>query len=252
MSFPWHSINEVAKALLAWPWLETIGTMVTALAWPLSVLVIVLVLRLQAAALITAFIGRVKDLEEMSGPAGLSAKFGPTLGKAQENLASVPASDQASDESKDQPAEPFDTRSPKPPASDTDAQPPRPRFHATFSDEDQSFLEKVARVSPKLAVVQAFMPVEEAASRLVEAVGGDSRANSVYALRKLNYLPVALRRAVSDLGRLRNQAAHTNDLEISMQEALEFAETALEAAQEIDDIRESLTRPGTRNDLGER
>lgn len=318
MIIPWHPLAELVKALLIWPWLETFGTVAAASAWPLAILGIVLVLRRQAVALLAALVKRVDDIEEMSGPAGISAKFafGRELGQAQNDLASVPArqtlpepggsirpesaGETEPERAEGTPGEAGTADGPGTPDEAGTADGGTPEFsgpstpqererlaaldrrweaihrqssaddwnnltasarsgamsaHSMLEDIDKrygrlqimhemSFIERLAEISPRHAVVEGFLPVEKAAARFVAEFDGKYRGNPVIALRRMSSVPVALKSALQSLSQLRNQAAHEPDLMVTVQDALEYVGTAQQAALEIDELlQEFKPRP---------
>jgi hypothetical protein len=312
MTILWPPFVELDRALLTWPWLETFGTVAAASAWPLAIFGIVLLLRRQAVALLAALVKRVDDLEEMKGPAGISARFfGKGIGKTQDDLASMPPREPlpesrgvnhgAAAHGTEDPAptegggiEPrtaegdgVESKTAEgratPELSETKAETERTRrqesdsarrhwgdiyrrdleelrfhrrrepkskfdllgdamseYYRSQREEDRPVIERLAEISPRSAVVEAFIPVEAAATRFVRELDNNPRGNAVIAFRRLSIVPDALKNAVQSLSQMRNQAAHEADLQFTQQAVLDYAATAEQAALEIDELRRTL------------
>lgn len=98
------------------------------------------------------------------------------------------------------------------------------------------FLQKVAELSPRAAIIEAWMRVELASSDYVAAVGGDEKAVA----RGLTNLKQIQRRSIEaqmprymELRTLRNEAAHAAEFAVPTFYAEDYAKAALKLAAQI-------------------
>jgi hypothetical protein len=199
--------------------MEFVTGLVQAMAWPIVISVLIVVLRAQARELVGAVTRRVAGMTQLSGPGGFSVTFSEGVKDAQRML-----------EDSDPPALPHDT-----PASDVLSLPtPQPD-----ADEfDFARMALVARDAPRGAVLEAFLVLEDALRRAVEdAADADlidpAKARRTYSvsgalqlLSKVEPREFAiadqLHSTVQSLIRLRNDAAHTREFQLSPADAEEY------------------------------
>jgi hypothetical protein len=168
--------------------LTFVAECVKALAWPGSVLVIVLILRRPLTQLLP-LLQRIKwkDFE---------AEFGEGLQEAKNSVQVVLA--------------PEDTR-------------------LLPAPEEQGRLAKLAELSPRAAILEAWTTLEAEAiqyARTHYEVGGLPPSmelpHAMRTLQEASAFPVPLRQVFRDLRALRNQAAHAPEFSLSAADAIEF------------------------------
>lgn len=105
-----------------------------------------------------------------------------------------------------------------------------------FSDRLEQ-LRRIADVSPRASILEAWVLVEEAAAKSGFVQGASSpRVNPflfVEELVRLGKLPIGSTSLVEQLRRLRNQAAHLPDFSITQDEADRYLQIAAKASELI-------------------
>src|SRR5579859_300435 len=177
--------------------LTFIASIIKSLAWPLAVIVIVLVLRKPLGSLLPLLQRlKYKDLE---------LDFGKRVEEVSDEVA------------RELPGE---TTSPLP-ASDSSA------------------IARLAEVSPRSAVLEAWREVEIAAIDAARKVGGEAfrtKTLTYQAIRFLEQNESLERNVISllrDLRGLRNEAAHAPDFALSKESAQEYASSAAAVARHL-------------------
>lgn len=105
-----------------------------------------------------------------------------------------------------------------------------------ISDASRDALLRLAEVSPRAAVLEAWREVELAALEAARKVGGDKFRERPFTLEAIRILErsESLDRNVMgllrDLRGLRNQAAHAPDFALTKESAIDYAQTALNVA----------------------
>jgi hypothetical protein len=100
-----------------------------------------------------------------------------------------------------------------------------------------SALLRLAEVSPRAAVLEAWREVELAALEAARKVGGEAFRNrtltfeAIRVLERSESLDRNIIGLLRDLRGLRNQAAHAPDFALTKESALEYAESALAVAR---------------------
>lgn len=98
------------------------------------------------------------------------------------------------------------------------------------------FIESLADISPRAAIIEAWLKVERAGSEYVEAVGGDEEALAGGLMKLKKYKRAAIESYMSryrELRQLRNEAAHADEFAVPAFYAKDYAEAALRLASQI-------------------
>jgi len=109
-------------------------------------------------------------------------------------------------------------------------------------DPSTSALLRLAEVSPRAAVLEAWREVEQAALAAARKVGGDAFRNrtspfdAIRVLERSGPLDRNIIGLLRDLRGLRNQAAHAPDFALTKESALEYATSALTVARYLRDV----------------
>ncbi len=185
---------------------ELLARLVEALAWPLTVLVVAIVLRDKLSDLLESLAKRVGRYTKISAY-GVDAEFEQNVEETKEEVDA--ALEKASGGSS--------------PARQESVQVDR--------------LMALAELSPRAAILESYIVMEGALLLTAERFGwtqvahrpGDVLGASRW-LEKRRALPPALRQAVDRLRKSRNQAAHAADFELSSDASLDFVFSALEIA----------------------
>jgi len=179
--------------------MENIVELIKALAWPLTVFFLVLILRNQ----ITGVFSRLSHLKYKD----LEAKFEfeKDLDKAEEKSSSLPVL--------------------------TEEQ-------LGYKDENYERLLEIAKFSPRAAILEAWIEVERAVMMLVQDLGlkGLHRVPTYRALRTLverEVVPIDISALYQDLRVLRNQAAHEEDFRPNMRQTERYLSLTLQLAAAI-------------------
>jgi hypothetical protein len=205
--------------------LDAVVQVLSSWAWPAVVLVLVILLRKELAALL-------RRLQELTGPGGVAAKFGRDAAAASELAAGVVP---------DVPSQldvPAAQGYREPVQPDLEVGPVPTQAKTTYLDQ----LRDQARSQPTSAVILSWQMVErltELARRRYE-IGRASTVTVVRLLAEQGVLNAGLIPVAASLQRLRNEVVHGSAiLEIDALAATEFVEaawrlaTALEGALDI-------------------
>ena len=179
-----------------------VARILEALVWPITVVIIIFLFRRQIADIILHLSKlRYKDFE---------AEFGRDLQDA---------------ESK---AEELELPSPQTLRQDTE-----PITLASSYDR----LSNLSKLSPRAAVTEAWLRVEDAVGQVARAIGfepGTGRDQAVILeLMKTNKLPGDTIYLYDDLRKLRNKAAHAIEFEINAKDAARYVDLALGLAHRV-------------------
>lgn len=182
-----------------------IASIVESLAWPIAIIVLVLILRGPIARLIPLIEKlKYKDVE---------IEFG-------RKLAAAKAEAEVSDI-----------------ADSSDAEP-----------EHEYEIEELAKVSPRAAVSEAWRWVEMASLSTAERVLGKRPTNYIAAFRAIRrlereeHISVPVYRLMRELRELRNKAVHAPEFAISIDTAMEYADTARWVASRLGNISNATQR----------
>jgi len=113
---------------------------------------------------------------------------------------------------------------------------------------ESAALARLAEVSPRAAVLEAWREVESAATSAARAIGGDAFRNKALtfeAIRLLEQTESLDRSVISllrDLRGLRNEAAHAPDFVLSKDSALEFATSASAVARYLKKVADRASQ----------
>lgn len=187
-------------------WLNFIVQMTNALAWPVFVLLVMLVFRKQ---LVTA----AQQLRSIRFPDGTEAKFGAQLKTAEE--------------------------------TSKDLEPASPEI-ASANDERLKKLLEMAEFSPTGAIVEAWKDVEFSARNYAEASEIPMKSNKdrpYFSLQKIleqnELLPKAEIQTFRQLRMLRNRAAHSTDAEINAGQAAAYVRVSDRLVDAINELKNS-------------
>jgi hypothetical protein len=176
--------------------LEFIAQLVESLAWPIAVVILILVFRHRVGDLLRSLHARMSDLKEINGPGGFSAKFAEEVGKVNEDI-----------------KEELPPPAHRPAIGDGASASAEPSQHADRWDYDR--MRRLAVVSPRGATLEAFLVLESTIFEAAQSWGVDSRSynqrSARQALRALE-LPPQLARPIQRLIDLRNEAVHAREL----------------------------------------
>jgi hypothetical protein len=192
---------------------EFVASLASSLSWPVVITVMMFLFRAQLKSLLGNIAGRIPTVSEITGPGNIALKFEQELKEVKDDL--PPETQDATDGQEDGSGDGLD------PAS--------------------SFLtriEALAEVSPRAAILEAYLRVETAAAKVVaEYAPHQMRQDSIqYMLKRVGAVPQYLVTAAAGLSRLRNEAAHAEDFSIPTETVREYAVTALDVAYGLDEI----------------
>ncbi|MDH4245628.1 MAG: hypothetical protein OEV38_17950 [Nitrospira sp.] len=176
-------------------WLTFISSVVASVAWPGVLVGILIWLRKPLATLVTALrSARFKDLE-----LSFSKKLDELEGKAEQAKLPAPGT---------RPAWVYENPD-----------------DWTFGD----YIERLAPISPRAAISEAWRHVELALKAAATRSGGKPptrTTDSAQSLQQEGLLPRDAASLVEDLRALRNRAVHADDFDIDPERAIEFARLA--------------------------
>lgn len=181
-------------------WLSFIASVVGSLAWPGTVIVLVLILRKPIGALLPLLQRlRYKELE---------LEFGRRVEEVKEQLAQELPSETV----------------------------------LVPAGEEAGPIARLAEISPRSAVLEAWRDVELAALEAAQKIGGESfrhKTLTFQALRILEHSESLDRNVIGllrDLRGLRNEAAHAPDFALTKESALEYAASASTVARYLRNV----------------
>jgi hypothetical protein len=170
------------------------------------VLAAVVILRRAIAELVRAVVARMSDLKEFSGAGFRAEWFEDKAEEIREDVESLGGADTA-------------------PASDGH----RPIDLGV--DERLTNALVLAKLFPRAAVIEAFVWVESAGAKYLASTGSSRPTRSVaMQLRESAEVPPRIKKAVGDLSQLRNAAAHAEELDLTVEGAVNFVVSANEVA----------------------
>lgn len=195
--------------------LEFLSSLISSVVWPGTVLLLALTFRGKLKEVIGSIAKRIEDMTEASGPAGINAKFGKSVEAVTEVTSKLDAETSTGDESGSE-----EGASSAPGTSSPDNPWPGSGLGADVT--------AMAYLSPRQAVLEAFIPMEKAAYDLIEKTGGNRKdlqmmlRNPVAALRRSGRVSPALASSADKLRKLRNQAAHQETFDVEPDLVLEY------------------------------
>jgi hypothetical protein len=185
--------------------LSSLAQMFSAAAWPVAAVIIAILFR----GPVKAALGGLKKLKWQ----GLEAEFGKELGRARDLIDH----------------EPLETMA----VSTDDA----------LGKRDQDFILRLAELSPRSVMLEAWREVEAAVRRMASplSAGGEPRnapsaAAAAKGLREAGKLDDSRYEIFELLRGLRNQAVHDTDFRVRKSDAVEYAIMARRLARSIDAI----------------
>lgn len=181
--------------------LEFFSNLISSVVWPGTVILLALTFRGKLKEVIGAIAKRIEDMTEASGPAGINAKFGKSVEAVTEVTSKLGTSTSTGDESGSEEGGSSD------PSTGNPANP----WPGSGIGSD---IMAMAYLSPRQAVLEAYIPMEKAAYDLIEKTGGNRKnlqmmlRNPVAALRRIGHVSPAVASSAEKLRKLRNEAAH--------------------------------------------
>jgi hypothetical protein len=201
---------------------EFISSLVGSLAWPVTIVLVVVLLRERLKAVLTALSERFPFLTEMQA-FGVQAKFQEGVEQVKKEVSKLESSIVI--------------------AGDPGQLPPL----ITAANEER--YRQLADLSPRATILEGFIRLEAAvlgaASRMGWTPGPRNRSfrDAFEYLAKTAQLGPDVRHAVTEINSLRNRAVHQDDFMIPAEAALDLALTADRLARLIDSIGDSGVTP---------
>ena len=189
--------------------MENAVALVRALAWPVTVVLLVLLFRSE----LTKLMSRLSELKYRD----VAAKFSDELDEAEESAAS------------------FDLLATKQPK-------PKPESEKTYGEISER-VDQLASVSPRAAVLEAWRYLELATETAASTLGMKSRPHTaaIEVVRALVEQGMFNESALANyvrLRRMRNEAAHTKDFTLDATEARRYADLVLHMAYDLESASE--------------
>lgn len=109
---------------------------------------------------------------------------------------------------------------------------------------DENFLS-MAFISPRHAVLEAYIPLEKAALDLIESEDGNRKdlqmllRNPIAALRRISRVPKNIAASAAELRHLRNQAAHQEVFDVEPEVVLEYVDAARNLTRTLASLTDS-------------
>jgi len=176
--------------------LNFIAAIIDSVIWPAVVLLLLLMFRRQVVKIADAFAQRMSSLRRVKLPWGEAEWSDSALEDVAETVDSTSSGNSSG-------------------AEDAEA---------------TQIAIKLATVSPSAGVIAAFIEVELAAGRYLEALDIPQSHSPIAALRRAPGVPEDVKRIVRQLASLRNAAAHGKS-DIELESALEYIRVATDFAQ---------------------
>lgn len=175
-------------------WLDFAASLIGSLAWPVAVLVILIIFRTELVKLVTAVRDRIPSMTSVKGFGVEAAWSARDVSKLAAEVGGLPDGAPADDDRSDKSV-------------------------------------KLARIEPSAGVINAFLDVEREVGRYLHRAGIPWRGSPIVALQQSD-LPRTVKRSVGELSNLRNAAAHGVG-DITLDSALEYITTARHLARAI-------------------
>lgn len=185
--------------------LDFIGSLVASLAWPLAVLVILLVFRSAIVKIVDSLKERMPSIERLKTPWGEAV----WTSSAVEEVASE-----------------VDTSLPG-------------RSDAQVDDEDIAV--KLTRVKPSAGVVDAFTDIEQEVLRYLSLSDAPPRVSPIHMFSRDPHVPNHLKSVIRELSQLRNAAAHGRG-DIREDSALAYISTVRRVTKELKHLVDNAER----------
>ncbi len=195
-------VNEATSDISLVEIFDFISSLVSSLAWPLAVLVILFVFRNAIVKLVDSLKERMPSIEHVKTP-WLEAAW----------------SSQAVEEV----------------AEEAGASTPEESVGLGSGDEDVAV--QLARVKPSAGVIEAFTDVERQIVRYLAAADADPKRSPIHTFSREQNAPQHLKHLVRELAALRNAAAHGRG-DITESSALAYIHTARKVANDIKQLVE--------------
>lgn len=98
-------------------------------------------------------------------------------------------------------------------------------------------IEALAEISPRAAILEAYLRVETAAAKVVADYAPQVRRGPMHSmLQRVDAVPRYLVTAAAGLSRLRNEAAHAEDFSIPVESVREYAAAALDVSHGLNEM----------------
>lgn len=205
-------VSDVAAGATATEILDFVAALVGSLAWPLTVLTLLLVFGKALRGLLNSLKARMPSIERLKTPWG-------------EAIWSETAVQEVAGE--------VGTTLPEPPTEPS----------GTPGESDDIAIA-LARLKPSAGVIDAFTDVERQLVRYVSALNLPLKASPVHVFARDPRAPSHLKNGVYELSQLRNAAAHGRG-DISEASAVTYILTARRVANEIKMLADGAERGGT-------
>lgn len=193
---------------------EFVASLASSLSWPIVIIVMMVLFNKQLKSLLGNIAGRIPTVSEISGPGNIALKFEQELKEVKDDL--PPEAQKASTDEKD-----------------GDAGGHAPGTAGSFL----ATIDALAEISPRAAILEAYLRVETAAAKVVAKYAPHVRRSSIpHMLKRVEAVPSYLVDAAEGLGRLRAEAAHAEEFSIPVQAVREYAATALDVSRGLDEV----------------
>ncbi|GAA4046868.1 hypothetical protein GCM10023063_37630 [Arthrobacter methylotrophus] len=193
---------------------EFVASLASSLSWPIVIVVIMFMFNNQLKSLLGNIAGRIPTVSEITGPGNFALKFEQELKEVKDDL--PPEAQKASNN----------------------------EGHGDAGGDDPgaavSFLARIdalAEISPRAAILEAYLRVETAAAKVVAQYAPHVRRGSIpRMLERVEAVPLYLVAAAGGLSRLRTEAAHAEEFSIPVETVREYAATALDVSCGLDEM----------------
>ncbi|MGK3958407.1 hypothetical protein ACLKOZ_19705 [Arthrobacter sp. R4] len=178
------------------------------------IVAMMLLFRIQLSRLLGNIAGRIPTVSEITGPGNIALKFEQELKEVKGGL----------------PPEVHETATKN---QDMDTGGDSPGSAISFLRR----IDALAKISPRAAVLEAYLRVETAAAKVVAEYAPQVRRGPIHSmLHGVDAVPHYLVTAAAGLSRLRNEAAHAEDFSIPVESVREYASTALDVSRGLDEM----------------
>lgn len=193
---------------------EFVASLASSLSWPIVIVAMMLLFRTQLSSLLGNIAGRIPTVSEITGPGNIALKFEQELKEVKDDL----------------PPEVHETATRD---KDEDIGGESPGSANSFLTR----IEALAEISPRAAILEAYLRVETAAAKVVAEYAPQVRRGPIHSmLLRVDAVPHYLVTAAAGLSRLRNEAAHAEDFSIPVETVREYAATALDVSRGLDEM----------------
>lgn len=192
---------------------EFVASLASSLAWPIVIVVMMILFKEQLKSLLGNIAGRIPTVSEITGPGNIALKFEQELKGVKDDLPPEAHQASTSDDNED------------------------PSVHDPGAASFLAKIDALAEISPRAAVLEAYLRVETAAAKVVAQYAPQVRRSTIARmLKSVEAVPQYLVDAAEGLGRLRAEAAHAEEFVLPVQTVREYAATALDVSRGLDEI----------------